>query len=299
LDLRSDILRIVTRPDFDGIVCAVLLKEALAITKPVKWVEPNRMHLGEVDIRKGDIIANLAYDRRCSLWFDHHSSNRIEIPFQGSFMIAPSAARVIYDFFEKKLKGNFRELVEAADKIDSADLNRDEVLAPEKYPYIMLADTISSMKGNDRAYWDLLVNLFRDSDIKSILQHPLVREHAVQAQAENQQYKKILQEHTRMVNRISITDLRMFNPTPTGNRFLVFSLFPESIVNIKIRRHDRDGNRLIVSVGHSIFNKTCRSDVGKLCAKFGGGGHFGAGSCSFPAADFEKNLNQILRILSS
>ena len=291
-------MRIVTRPDFDGIVCAVLLRNALGIKGPVKWVEPNRMHLGEVDIRKGDIIANLAYDQRCSLWFDHHSSNRIKTPYRGRFLIAPSAARVVYGYFEKDLKGDFQPLVETADKIDSADLIRDEVLCPEKYPFIILSDTISSMKGNDHHYWDLLVDLLGHEDIQKIMRHPLVRERIGLVQVENRRYKKILLEPTRVVNHFSITVLRSFIPTPTGNRFLVFSLFPEPNVNIKIRRHELDQNRLIVSVGHSIFNKTCKADIGRLCAGFGGGGHFGAGSCSFPAEDYEKNMEKIVQTLS-
>lgn len=291
-------MRIVTRPDFDGIVCAVLLKSVLGIKKKVEWVEPNRMHLGEVDIRSGDVIANLAYDPRCSLWFDHHSSNRIHSPFRGRFNIAPSAARVVFGFYEKELKGDFEKLVEMADKIDSADLTQDEVLFPEKYPYVMLSDTISSIKGNDRGYWELLVQLLKQPDIKHVLQHPTVEERVDKAMAANRLYKQILQKHTRIVNRISITDLRAFDPTPTGNRFLVFSLFPQPDVNIKIRRHDLNQNRLIVSIGHSIFNRTCKTDVGSLCARFGGGGHHGAGSCSFPAEDFEKNMENILKILS-
>jgi len=88
-------MRIVTRPDFDGIVCAILLSEALDISEPVKWVEPNAMQRGVVEIREGDIIANLPYSDKCTLWFDHHYTNRIYDAFEGVFKIAPSAAGLL------------------------------------------------------------------------------------------------------------------------------------------------------------------------------------------------------------
>ena len=135
-------MRIVTRPDLDGVVCAVLLKDAEKITEPVKWVQPNDIQKGLVDIRQGDIIANLPYDERCSLWFDHHYTNRITRPFKGAFELAPSAARVIFKYYKQRLQRDYSELVNEADKIDSADLSMAEVLYPEKHPYLLLSMTI-------------------------------------------------------------------------------------------------------------------------------------------------------------
>ena len=123
-------MRIITRPDFDGVVCASLLYEAKHIEHPVKWVEPNEMQKGLVDVREGDIIANLPYDERCSLWFDHHHTNRIDKPFKGSFKIAPSAAGVIYEYYKDRFYKDYSELVKETDKIDSANLSLDEVLHP-------------------------------------------------------------------------------------------------------------------------------------------------------------------------
>ena len=290
-------MRIVTRPDFDGIVCAVLLQEALNIKKPVKWVEPNLMHQGTVNIQAGDIIANLAYDQRCSLWFDHHTSNRIKTDFTGLFQLAPSAARVIYGYYKNKLKKDFSELVKAADRIDSANLTEDEILFPEKYPYIMLSNTITSSKGEDHVYWNFLVSMLRIRDIKKILENHRVKSRVILVLKENQKYDKVLREHTRLIKHVSITDLRTFESTPSGNRFLVFCLYPVSNVNIKIRNHAQDKEKVIISVGRSIFNRTCHVDIGKLCARYGGGGHQGAGSCSFSRADFEKNIQEIIKVL--
>ena len=116
-------MRIVTRPDFDGIVCAVLLIDALDIKEPVRWVEPNVLQRGQVEILKGDVIANLPYADNCTLWFDHHHTNQIDFPFNGVFKIAPSAAGIIFEHFRDRFKRDYSELVTATDKIDSADLN--------------------------------------------------------------------------------------------------------------------------------------------------------------------------------
>ena len=135
-------MRIVTRPDFDGVVCAALLYKALDIKEPVKWVEPNELQKGLVKIREGDVIANLPYDDGCSLWFDHHYTNRIDKPFKGEFRIAPSAAGIIFAHYKDRFECDHSELVAATDKIDSANLTLDEVLNPEKHGYVMLSMTL-------------------------------------------------------------------------------------------------------------------------------------------------------------
>ncbi len=306
-------MRIVTRPDFDGIVCAVLLHEALDIDEPDQWVEPNAMQSGRVEVRKNDIIANLSYHKNCILWFDHHVSNRMDIPFNGAFKVAPSAAGLIFDFFNsfdpeknpapiadrvKKFTRDYTELVAAADKIDSARLTLDEVVHPGKYPYVCFSMTIVSHKSADEPYWNRLVELLRKYDLKKVLKDPEVRRRRKTSLEENETYAALLKEHTVIKEHVSITDFRSFEKMPTGNRFLVFSLFPGTAVNVKIRYHDDDRERLIVSVGHNIFNDRCKVNTGLLCARFGGGGHYGAGSCCFHVSKTDEYLPVIFEAVS-
>ena len=114
--------RIVTRPDFDGIVCAVLLKEALGQDLPVSWAQPNDVQSGRIRISSGDILANLPYADKCALWFDHHITNEIQRPFNGVYRVAPSAAGLIHEYYSTVLSPRFDTLVAHADKIDIADL---------------------------------------------------------------------------------------------------------------------------------------------------------------------------------
>lgn len=298
-------MRIVTRPDFDGIVCAVLLLETFEITHPILWAEPNDMQHNKVPVRDGDIIANMPYHDKCSFWFDHHVSNKLTVNFVGKFDISPSAARVVFDYvngtpdtsFVKKLNKDYTTLIEATDKIDSADLTLDEVLHPENYPYIVLSMTIANNSSEDESYWNRLVELLRTNTIDQILADAEVKKRCDLVIEENRIYKTYLKDNTILKNGVCVTDFRKFDIPPNGNRFLVYSLFPDARVSIKIRNYQED--RLIANIGHSIFNKTCLVNSGILCAKYGGGGHFGAGSCNFPKAEAKDALDFIIKTLDA
>jgi oligoribonuclease NrnB/cAMP/cGMP phosphodiesterase (DHH superfamily) len=290
-------MRIVTRPDFDGIVCAVLLYEALQIDEPVKWVEPNDLQKGRVNIRNQDVIANLPYDENCALWFDHHYTNRINTSFKGAFKIAPSAAGIIFEHYKGRFKRDYSELVQAADKIDSADLSLDEVLHPEKYAYVMLSMTVSNGGEADEAYWNMLIELLREFDIQQVLENPQVYEHCQSMLVQDEIYIAYLKENTELFKHVSITDFRPFTKPPAGNRFLVYSLFPDTYVNMRIRYEDKNNGRLAVQVGHSIFNPKCNVNVGLMLTNFEGGGHRGAGSTRFQASKADEYIPKIIDTL--
>jgi len=290
-------MRIVTRPDFDGVVCAVLLCEAENVSEPVKWVEPNDMQKGRVVIKRGDIIANLPFDSRCSLWFDHHYTNRPDVPFKGAYAIAPSAAGIVFVYYQKRFRRDYRELVRAADRIDAAELTRDEVEHPENNDYVLLSMTVSGREKADEPYWNLLVDLLRRSDIETIMVDPEVSRRCRAVVQQNARYREHLLNHTTLQGHVAVTDFRCFEKAPTGNRFLCYSLFPDSAVSVKIRYDHRDRNRIVVSVGHSIFNPLCRVNAGLMLKNFGGGGHHGAGGCSFDAKKADDYIPRIIEIL--
>lgn len=292
-------MRIVTRPDFDGIVCAVLLRQAEKIHTDIYWIEPGEIQAGKADIQKGDIISNLPYVPGCELWFDHHVSNTLPIRTKGAFDIAPSAAGVIYKYYQTqgKLDNRYDDLVLNTDIIDAAQLSQDQVRYPEKYPYILLSMTIKNKEYKDRSYWNLLVDLLVKSSISEILEIPEVRQRCDTVIKENMAFENHLTRHTRIENNISITDFRSLDPVPEGNRFLTYSLFPESIASVRIRFDSAKKKSVQLSIGHSIFNRQCRVNIGKLLARFGGGGHAGAGGCTLEADTADMKIQQILAAL--
>lgn len=292
-------MRIVTRPDFDGIVCAVLLYKAENIDKDIKWVELSEIQNGKAHILKDDIMANLPYSPNCSLWFDHHISNKPKEDFPGAFDIAPSAARVIYEYYKKKglFDKQYDELILNTDIIDAADLTRDQVQHPENYPYIILSMTIKNQDYQDIAYWNKLVDLLKETGIDLIFEDLEIKRRCAGVVDQNIAYKKHLIKHTKIVNNISITDFRSLDIVPDGNRFLTYSLFPQCHTSIKIR-FDGPGQKYVqISIGHNIFNSHGHVNIGNLLAKFGGGGHAGAGGCTLNARTADDDINKILKIL--
>jgi hypothetical protein len=290
-------MRIVTRPDFDGIVCAVLLTEALDIDAPIKWVEPGALLRGLAGIRKGDVIANLPYDDRCTLWFDHHYTNRIYRPHRGVFKIAPSAAGLVYQHYKDRFKRDYSELVEQTDKIDSADLTLDQVLHPEKYDYVLLSMTVFDGDQPCEPYWNKLVDLLGHYEFLQVLSDPEVKQRCEEVLEQNKQYARYLKANTRLEKNVAITDFRHLPKTPIGNRFLVYSLFPESYVNIRIRFEEGNREMIVVNIGHSIFNPGCRVNAGLLLAEFEGGGHRGAASARIQRDKAEEYIPQIIDAL--
>jgi hypothetical protein len=292
-------MRIVSRPDFDGVVCAVLIADALRLELPVYWVEPNELKKGGASIRSGDVLANLPYHPACGLWFDHHSTNRIETPFEGLFRIAPSAARNVFEYFQGRFTHDFQELVFWADRIDSAEFTQDEVLYPEEYDYVLLSMTISAESGTDDSYWNKLVSLLGKNDRPAVMRDPDVQTHCRRVVQQNAAYVDYLKRYTHVEGQVAITDFRSLDPPPSGNRYLAYCLFPECVVSLRIRYQDADQQTVVVNIGHSIFNPHCNVHVGRLLTHYGGGGHVGAASARFPATQAEIFLPEIIRVLAT
>ncbi|MBF0469455.1 MAG: exopolyphosphatase, partial [Desulfamplus sp.] len=275
-------MRIVTRPDFDGIVCAVIILEAHQKDLPLIWLEPSQVQNGSADIKTGDIMANLPFHPGCSVWFDHHVSNRT--PFldytssnnnrhiEGVFRIAPSAAGVVYQYYREQglLTRDFNRLVQETDIIDSADLSMDQVLSPQDYPFILLSMTVKNRDDSDPPYWNRLVTLLRQKNIDQVLEEADVKRRCDKVVSENKEYSDILEKYTRIYGNISVTDFRSLKKAPSGNRFLTYSMFPQCVASVKIRYDDRDRNTVLVSIGRSIFKDGFNLNIGNLLSRYGG-----------------------------
>jgi oligoribonuclease NrnB/cAMP/cGMP phosphodiesterase (DHH superfamily) len=275
-------MRLVTRGDLDGLTCAVLISLHERIDE-LLLTHPQRLTEGEVEIRDTDIIANLPYQAGCSMWFDHHlHTATVATPKQkvkGSFGQAPSAARLVYEFYggDDRL-GKFAELVHQTDRLDSADLTLDDILDPEDY--IKLGFTIDGRSGLGAfsSYFKLLVRLLRqDTPIAEVLVEDAVAARCRRLEEEDVDLHKALENHSREDGNVLLTDFRTLGDIPAGNRFLVFAVFPK--VNVAVRvQWGPNKEFAMLTLGHSIINRTCQTNVGELAARYGGGGHRGAGS---------------------
>ncbi len=290
-------MRIVTRPDFDGVVCAAVIAEALDIRRPVLWLEPNDFQQGRADIRVGDIVANLQFHPACAIWIDHHATNSADRPFDGLFREAPSAARLALEYFSSRLTRDFTELVVWADRIDSADFTHDMVVHPERYDYVLLSMTVSGDERADEPYWNHLAGLLRRQPVGKVMTDPQTAERCRRVVVQNARYAEILKKCTRVERHVSITDLRGVAQPLAGNRFLSYSLFPETSVSLRIRRDPACAETVVVNIGQSIFTPGCQVHLGRLLTRFGGGGHRGAAAARFPARLAEDYIPRILAAL--
>jgi oligoribonuclease NrnB/cAMP/cGMP phosphodiesterase (DHH superfamily) len=290
-------MRIVTRPDFDGIVCDVLLRNIFDIDITTLWVEPYELKNYSQGIGENDIIANLPFVEGCSLWFDHHLTNKIDIPFKGIFQDAPSAAGIIYTYYRGQFSKNFDELILQTDRIDSGNITINEVLNTENYPYAMVASTISGRNKDDESYWNNLVQLLSSQHIDKVICDNEVDKRCNKIIKQDKRYAVSLKKYTSLVKNTAITDFRKLAVEPKGNRFLIYSLFQDIFVDAKIRYSKDDREKVIISLGQNIFNNGNNVNLGELVSRYGGGGHKGAGSCSFHKNEAEKNIDEILTVL--
>lgn len=301
--------RLVTRSDFDGLVCAVLLKTRNLIDE-IKFVHPKDMQDGLIAISSDDITTNLPYVDGVHLAFDHHHSETVRVGSKDNYIIdpdAPSAARVVYDYYggAKAFPSVSEAMMTAVDKGDSADFTREEVLEPEEWHllnFIMDARTGLGRFRNFRiSNYQLMMDLIEyciDHDIDDILALPDVAERVELYFEHQEKFKAQLQNAAKVDENVLVIDLRGEETIYAGNRFVKYALFPDTNVSVQVIWGFKRQNT-VLTVGKSIFNKTCPANIGDLMLAYGGGGHANAGTCQVPNDDAERVLSEVITALKA
>jgi nanoRNase/pAp phosphatase (c-di-AMP/oligoRNAs hydrolase) len=297
-------MRLLTRSDFDGLACAALLKN-LKIIDRWKFVHPKDLQDGIVEVADDDVLANVPYVKGAKLWFDHHSSEgeRLgsDLFFEGASRMADSAARVIFDYYDgdTKLK-HFSKMVAAVDKVDSAKLTKDEILNPSGW--ILLGFVMDPRTGLGRfrnfriSNYELMENLIdacASQSIEEILANPDVKERTDLYFEQDALFREMVSRHTVIKKNAIVTDLRNVETIYTGNRFLIYSLYPEQNISLWIV-DGRNKQNCPIAVGHSILNRGSKTDVGALMLKYGGGGHHQVGTCQVDYEDADRVIEELI-----
>ncbi len=287
---------VLTRADLDGIVCAVLLKKTEDIEQ-VRFSEPKFVQDGEVDVHPNDILANLPYDSRCAMWFDHHIANSKPKEFKGHFKTAPSAARVVYDYYLPNFPGltQYADLVKETDRIDSAELTYAEVMDPQRH--LLLSMTIDGRYYQEKPYWLRLIDLLSEKDIDTIMNDDEVKSKCDAFLSDNEKYKEIVRKRSRMEKNVLITDLRDYDELPRGNRYFLYAFQSATNLSVKIANDPERPGKVSIGVGYNIFNKTANINIGQLLKKYGGGGHKAVGSTRVPKESVDKVIEELLKYL--
>ena len=304
-------MRLVTRSDFDGLACAMMLKE-LDLIDDIKFVHPKDVQDGKVELSKNDITTNLPYDPRVELAFDHHESemDRLKALETGGKLIidptARSAARVVYDYYggKKTFARISDELMEAVDKGDSADFTMDEILHPTGWVllhYLMDPRTGLGRFRNFRiSNYDLmmvLIDYCMDHPIEEILEMPDVKERVDLYFEQAEQFEAQLKRIARVEGKVVVLDLREEEIIHAGNRFMIYALYPETQISVHVAWGFRKQNTAVM-IGKSIVNKGSNVDIGELCLKYGGGGHHNAGTCQLENDVVDQELPNIIAALN-
>jgi len=303
--------RLVTRSDFDGLACAMMLRE-LDLVDEIKFVHPKDVQDGKIDLTKGDITTNLPYDPRVGLAFDHHESemDRLKaIETGGKLIIDPharSAARVVYDYYggKKAFPRISDDLMEAVDKGDSADFTIDEILHPKGW--VLLHYLMDARTGLGRFHqfrisnYDLMMELIHycmDHKIDDILELPDVKERVDLYFEQAEQFVAQLKRIAKVYDKVVVLDLRNEEIIHAGNRFMIYALYPETQISVHVAWGFRKQNTAVM-IGKSIVNKASKVDIGELCLKYGGGGHHNAGTCQLDNDVVDKELPNIIAALN-
>ena len=291
-------MRLITRGDLDGLTSAVLLTFVEDLDGGIELVHPKDMQDGLVEVTAKDIIVTLPYHPNCGMWFDHHISqerNSKVNKFEGKYSLAP---RLIYEYYDHPEFPKYQELIEETDRVDSATLNLEDVVDPKSWILISYTIDPRSGLGGFKDYFLQMVDWIKTNTVEELLEIPEVKKRCDLILSEQENFEKLLLEHSRAEDNVIINDFREVKDIPVGNRFLVYALFPEGNISIRVF-YGREKGVVVAALGHSIFNRTSKTDVGNLMAKYGGGGHKGAGTCQLPLEEAEEKIAEIVAQMKS
>ncbi len=297
--------RLITRSDMDGLVCGVLLKE-LELIDDILFAHPKDMQDGFIDVTKNDLTTNLPYNAGAYLVFDHHASETTRIKGQPDNHImdtdAPSAARVVYDYFggKKTFPRISDDMMEAVDKADSAQFTKEEILAPEGWgllSFLMDARTgLGRFRDFNISNYQLMMKLIdfcRDhNNIKDILNLPDVKERIDLYYTHQIKCREQIERCSTVYNNLVVLDLRKEETIWAGNRFMIYALFPQCNISIHVI-WGKNKQNTVFATGKSILDRSSKTDIGELMLKYGGGGHHAAGTCQISNMQAEDVLQEL------
>ena len=303
--------RLVTRSDFDGLACAMMLKE-LNLIDDIKFVHPKDVQDGKVELSENDITTNLPYDPRVGIAFDHHESevDRLKATQTGGKLIidpnAKSAARVLYNYYggKKTFPRISEELMTAVDKADSADFTIDDILNPKDW--VLLNYIMDPRTGLGRFHdfrisnYDLMMELIDKClkhPIKEIMELPDVKERTDLYFEQAELFKNQLANIAKVYDKVIVLDLRDLDVIYAGNRFMIYAMYPEIEISVHVAWGFKKQNTAVM-IGKSIINKASKVDIGELCLEYGGGGHANAGTCQLDNDKVDGELPTIIEKLN-
>jgi nanoRNase/pAp phosphatase (c-di-AMP/oligoRNAs hydrolase) len=308
---KTERYRLITRSDFDGLVCAMLLKD-LGILDGIKFVHPKDVQDGKIEVTDQDILTNLPYMPECKLCFDHHASEEIRNSDieTTNYVLDPnahSAARVLYDYYGgvERFPDINPEMLDAVDKADSAQFSRNEILDPTGW--VLLSFLMDPRTGLGRfrdfriSNYELMMDLIdncKTHTIEEVLELPDVAERVAVYNSHRENFCNQIAACSSLHGDVVVLDLRSEETIYAGNRFVIYALHPNCNASIHMMWGLKKQNT-VLAIGKSILNKTNPHDIGELALKYGGGGHAAAGTCQVSHGTAEQVLSELVESLNA
>jgi nanoRNase/pAp phosphatase (c-di-AMP/oligoRNAs hydrolase) len=304
--MNDDIFRLITRSDFDGLVCAMLLRD-LNLIDEIKFVHPKDMQDGTILVSDTDITTNLPYVEGVYLAFDHHSSEIFHAGMnkRDNYVVVPDAqstARVVYNHYGGEIRFSkvSKDLLAAVDQAAAAHYNKDDILNAASWS--LLNFLIDPRTGLGRFHefsisnYNLMIQLidyFRHHSVDEILNMSDVRERVDLYMEHLDHFKGQILKCSTVTENIVVLDLRGEEAIYAGNRFMIYALFPETNISINIM-WGANKTHTVFATGKSIINRSSNTNIGALMLKYGGGGHFNAGTCQVENGVSEQILDELI-----
>ncbi|MFQ3236919.1 MAG: nanoRNase/pAp phosphatase (c-di-AMP/oligoRNAs hydrolase) [Paraglaciecola sp.] len=302
--MTSNIFRLITRSDFDGLVCAALLKD-MNMIDDIKFVHPKDMQDGKIAVTKQDVLTNLPYVAGCHLCFDHHYSEVLRNDGHDNHIIdpgSPSASRVVFKHFggAKKFPNISAELMDAVDKSDSANFKQQEILNPQGWDLISFLMDARTGLGRFHEFtisnYGLMMNLIDcclDLSVEEIIQLPDVQERIKIYHEHSRLAVEQIQRCAKVKDNLVVLDLTREKSIYAVNRFMIYALFPQCNISLH-KMWGLQKQNIVFAIGKSILNKGARSNIGQMCLHYNGGGHKNAGTCQIDIDEASRVLQQLI-----
>lgn len=296
----AELKRIVTHTDFDGVISAFLIQQLFPEIEHVVFAEPWQLQKREFDVRPGDVIVDLPYGEGAALWFDHHKTSEPDAEKGVLDTSAKSCARVIFDHY---LPGHpelerYRELVEATDKIDAAELTKEDLEEPDVYGKLSMAIK-GDEKRKDDEFRRFLLNMLSFQPPEQVIEQPIIRKRVETKLAEHEEWRGRIGQYVEVKGKVIFVDrTRAPADLPRGQSFWLYLMYPGKSVYLSIDNLKYEEDKVKISCGENIFEDLNSVDIGALMQRYGGGGHKAAGGCSVPKEEKEKVVSELLAALN-
>lgn len=302
-------MRLLTRSDFDGLICAVLLKE-IGLLDSWTFVHPKDVQEGLIEVTDNDILANVPYIPGVGLWFDHHASeeerHHFNFAFKGMAKMARSCARIIWEYYggHERFPASFDEMMLNVDKCDSGRLSMEDIENPQGWVLLSFMMDPRTGLGRYRDYrisnYQLMMKLVewcRTMPVERILEMPDVEERIERYFEQDQVFRQMIKENAKVHGNLVVLDLRRQPEIYTGNRFVIYTMYPQCNISMQIIMGKQNQNT-VFTVGHSIIQRTSKTDVGNLMFKYGGGGHRAVGTCQVDNDRAEQVKQELIEAIT-